>query len=308
MTTTFPLATKKTTSVSPTSFKSISNSYSDNVPICPSCEQPIEECNTNLTKSTSTSTTTVQFGSTTTLNNVNEDIEKDNNINYNNSPSTLSELITSLHRELSTGGLDTVDVSRIQHLMTSYASNKSDWDQYAHFDFSKRYTRNLVDDGNGKFNLMILCWTNGQESPIHDHSNSHCIMKVLEGELLETRYAWPEKDGKLNKNTENMVHEEMKVTDEARCGLDECVYIHDKIGLHRVTNPSETQPAVSLHLYTPPFETCRTFDKKTGVSRASGKCTYYSVMGKKVVYNFSSVGNKESGSCNITDSGYEECN
>ena len=22
----------------------------------------------------------------------------------------------------------------------------------------RRYTRNLVDEGNGKFNLMILCW------------------------------------------------------------------------------------------------------------------------------------------------------
>ena len=24
-----------------------------------------------------------------------------------------------------------------------------------------RYTRNLVDQGNGKFNLMILCWGEG---------------------------------------------------------------------------------------------------------------------------------------------------
>ena len=25
-----------------------------------------------------------------------------------------------------------------------------------------RYTRNLVDEGNGKFNLIVLCWGEGQ--------------------------------------------------------------------------------------------------------------------------------------------------
>lgn len=54
-----------------------------------------------------------------------------------------------------------------------------------------RYTRNLVDAGNDRFNLMILCWGEGHASPIHDHSDSHCFMKMLKGELCEIRYAWP---------------------------------------------------------------------------------------------------------------------
>lgn len=28
-------------------------------------------------------------------------------------------------------------------------------------------------------------------SPIHDHSGSHCVMKILDGELQETQYNWP---------------------------------------------------------------------------------------------------------------------
>lgn len=28
--------------------------------------------------------------------------------------------------------------------------------------FFCRYTRNLVDEGNGKFNLIVLCWGEGQ--------------------------------------------------------------------------------------------------------------------------------------------------
>lgn len=64
-----------------------------------------------------------------------------------------------------------------------------------HFNLSfYRYTRNLVDAGNGKFNLMILCWGEGHGSAIHDHADSHCFMKMLQGELREIRYAWPEND------------------------------------------------------------------------------------------------------------------
>jgi len=40
-------------------------------------------------------------------------------------------------------------------------SNPADWKKYANFDPYK-YTRNLVDDGNGKFNLLVLAWGEGQ--------------------------------------------------------------------------------------------------------------------------------------------------
>lgn len=74
-------------------------------------------------------------------------------------PKSLDELIELLHKELGANGLtcEGVDVDRVQALMTNYQSNEEDWKKYAYFD-KGRYTRNLVDDGNGKFNLMILAW------------------------------------------------------------------------------------------------------------------------------------------------------
>ena len=51
---------------------------------------------------------------------------------------------------------------------------------FVHF----RYTRNLVDEGNGKFNLIVLCWGEQQASSIHSHANSHCFMKVRSDWLL----------------------------------------------------------------------------------------------------------------------------
>lgn len=39
----------------------------------------------------------------------------------------------------------------------------------------------------------------------------------------------------------------------------------DSLGLHRVENRSHTVPAVSLHLYVPPFDRCHVFDESTGL-------------------------------------------
>lgn len=38
---------------------------------------------------------------------------------------------------------------------------------------------------------MILCWGESHSSTIHDHSDSHCFMKMLQGHLVETRYEMP---------------------------------------------------------------------------------------------------------------------
>ncbi|KAK7069922.1 Cysteine dioxygenase, partial [Halocaridina rubra] len=60
------------------------------------------------------------------------------------------------------------------------------------------YTRNLVDEGNGKFNLMLLCWGPSHTSTIHDHADAHCFMKVLSGSLNEVRFEWPNEEADVN--------------------------------------------------------------------------------------------------------------
>ena len=49
-----------------------------------------------------------------------------------------------------------------------------------------------MDEGNGRYNLIVLCWDTSQGSCIHSHADSHCFMKVLRGTLMETLFAWPE--------------------------------------------------------------------------------------------------------------------
>ncbi|KAF9144599.1 Cysteine dioxygenase [Linnemannia schmuckeri] len=219
-------------------------------------------------------------------------------------PTSLDELVKLLHAELGSNGLDSegVDVDRVKALMTNYASNEEDWKKYAHFD-KGRYTRNLVDDGNGKFNLMILAWPENVGSAIHDHSGSHCLMKVLDGKLKETLYDWPERiqfesgghhldsglgsdnsDSDDSSCVKSSKTRPMVIKKETILHRDECAYMSDQLGLHRVSNPLKSAGAgsLSLHLYTPPYETCKTFNEKSSIARASGKCVFFSEKGEKL--------------------------
>jgi cysteine dioxygenase len=49
---------------------------------------------------------------------------------------------------------DDVDEKELQQLMESYVSNESEWGKYSFPASNMAYTRNLVDKGNGKSNLV----------------------------------------------------------------------------------------------------------------------------------------------------------
>ncbi|XP_063977791.1 cysteine dioxygenase type 1 [Diachasmimorpha longicaudata] len=184
---------------------------------------------------------------------------------------TLEELIKELHNAFNT---DIVDIDNVQKLLSLYRSNPHDWKKYAKFD-RYRYTRNLVDEGNGRFNLMVLCWGEGHGSAIHDHADAHCVMKILQGELRETRYAWPSTEF-----TDCPGGQELQEIEKNVLHLNDICYINDSMGLHRVENPSAINPAVSLHLYSPPFSTCSIFNQKTG-QRMPSKVTFWSKYGER---------------------------
>ncbi|KAK3318684.1 RmlC-like cupin domain-containing protein [Apodospora peruviana] len=169
---------------------------------------------------------------------------------------------------------DDVDVEYLTRLMAEYDSNPEEWSRFAMDDAHQAYTRNLVDEGNGKSNLLVLVWSPGKGSPIHDHGKAHCLMKILRGNLTETRYAFPDKgkEGPMKVISEK-VHEENKVA-----------YMADELGVHRVSNQG-SDFAVSLHLYTPPNVArggCHIFNPNTGKKCHVKKCGYYSAYGSRL--------------------------
>lgn len=72
-------------------------------------------------------------------------------------PNAFQKLVQDLSAALGpSSGLDSDDVDplNIQRLMEKYVSNSDEWSEYALPDVSRAYTRNLVDEGNGKSNLV----------------------------------------------------------------------------------------------------------------------------------------------------------
>jgi cysteine dioxygenase len=152
-------------------------------------------------------------------------------------PKDLDDLVRLLRLELGEHGLDSkeIDVNRIQQIMANYKSCDEDWQKYAMFD-PYRYTRNLVDDGNGKFNLLILAWGKQHQSAIHDHSNSHCIMKILDGELQEEQFEWPDTGCNDSDCPNSMMtpdaEDEQGAMSLIKCSnyeRDQVTYIHGKV-------------------------------------------------------------------------------
>ncbi|KAK4210729.1 RmlC-like cupin domain-containing protein [Rhypophila decipiens] len=197
--------------------------------------------------------------------------------NFMSQTTNFDDLVVALKEALGpSSGLtsDDVDLEQLTQLMADYASDEQQWSRYAMGDEKLPYTRNLVDEGNGKSNLLVLVWSPGKGSPIHDHGNAHCLMKILKGDLTETRYEFPEGDQEAP----------MKVKSEKVHKENQVAYMADELGVHRVSNQG-SDFAVSLHLYTPPNVAkggCHTFNPNTGKKFHVKKCGYYSAYGKKL--------------------------
>lgn len=88
---------------------------------------------------------------------------------------------------------------------------------------------------SGLFQLLMLVWTPGMRSPVHDHAGADCLMKVLQGTLRERR--WSSKSGEG----------EMMQTSDKQFGMGKVAYMSDALGVHEVGNPSDEEYAVSLH-------------------------------------------------------------
>jgi len=192
---------------------------------------------------------------------------------------TLELLIEKLHTLFDNTH---VNVEEVQECMESYQPVHSEWEKYANFD-PFRYTRNLVASGNGKFNLILLCWGEGHGSGVHDHADAHCWMKVMDGSLYENLYDWPETE---NVDIDLNAYQVMAPKRVTEFKTGEVAYINDTIGLHRVENKSHSEPAVSLHLYSPPFEMCQSFDERTG-QRTQCKVVFWSQYGERTPFGTS---------------------
>jgi cysteine dioxygenase len=141
--------------------------------------------------------------------------------------------------------------AHVARILGAYTTAQDDWRRYAMFS-PETYTRNLVAR-NEHFEMLILCWSEHQTSPIHNHAGQNCWMAVLEGKIEETLYGWPSGSGAGPLTAQNTKHYE----------AGRVAFINDDIALHRV-RPAAGGRGISLHLYSKPIDMCNVYDEATG--------------------------------------------
>ena len=121
----------------------------------------------------------------------------------------------------------------------------------------QHYTRNLIDK-TPLYELLAICWEIGQFSSVHNHRDQNCWMAVPIGRLQVENFHVVHQDitaGKCTIRSTEIV--EMNVLQP--CAVDPLAPVH------RVLNPREfNQRAVSLHVYSRPFDTCVVYSAEQG--------------------------------------------
>ena len=109
-----------------------------------------------------------------------------------------------------------------------------------HMHFAgNHYARNLIRAGEW-YHALVLCWKNGQRSPIHDHAQSSCGVRVLRGVATETLF-------------EFTPHGHIKAT-FSRDHLPGSVCGSEDDDLHQISNLQDgNADLVTLHIYSPPL-------------------------------------------------------
>mmetsp|Transcript_11766 Transcript_11766/g.15984 ORF Transcript_11766/g.15984 Transcript_11766/m.15984 type:complete len:180 (-) Transcript_11766:512-1051(-) len=123
----------------------------------------------------------------------------------------------------------------------------SDFAQYATWK-DDSYTRNCVVR-HDKFEFILLCWSPGAITPIHDHAGQDCWVYQVDGSIRERRYV---QNGSS-----------FETTNDATLDAGKLCYMHDRMGFHTLSNESD-QPSMTLHIYANPIDRCQVFNEDLG--------------------------------------------
>ncbi len=125
---------------------------------------------------------------------------------------------------------------------------------YLYFS-QEHYTRNLIHR-TPLFELIAICWESGQKSPIHNHRDQRCWMAVAFGKVMVHNFKLVRKDPatgfcELESSTQFLIEPESPQE------------VDPEEPIHQVLNlPSFASRAVTLHVYSRPFDTCEVYDLK----------------------------------------------
>jgi cysteine dioxygenase len=184
---------------------------------------------------------------------------------------TIDEFVRQL-REFPPAAFDQTD--QIQQFLQQTPVDEASLQPYLTWN-RQHYTRNLIDKTD-LYELMAICWEVGQASSVHNHRDQNCWMAAPVGKLVVENFHVGFQNieaGECRLEASNRV----ELTAENPCAVD------PREPVHRVVNPREANArAVSLHVYSRPFDTCVVYSPEQGTCGEIA-LHYNTVFGKAVV-------------------------
>ncbi|HEV2423275.1 MAG TPA: cysteine dioxygenase family protein [Terriglobia bacterium] len=127
-------------------------------------------------------------------------------------------------------------------------------DPYLYF-CAEHYTRNLIQK-TPLYELIAICWDVAQKSPIHNHANQRCWMAIAYGRVQVQNFRVVRRDSATH-------YCELAPTTNFIIDAGRPAEVDPEEPIHSVANPgSFGSRAVTLHIYSRPFDTCEIYDLK----------------------------------------------
>lgn len=130
---------------------------------------------------------------------------------------------------------------------------QEDFKGVIHFS-DKKYTRTCIAEENG-FELILLGWSKGQKTPIHNHDGKEGFVYSINGKIKEVSYLLNTETNLLEKQSEAILNE------------NEVAYAKKDVnGFHSIENMSDRN-VLTLHLYKKPIKKCLVLQKDELVTK-----------------------------------------
>ena len=141
--------------------------------------------------------------------------------------------------------------------LRDYRVDPSSLEPYLYFS-REHYTRHLIHRTD-LFELLAICWESGQKSAIHNHRDQSCWMAAAYGKVQVHNFKLVRKDPAKG-FCELESHTHFLITPDSPQEVD------PEEPIHQVLNPALfASRAVTLHVYSKPFDTCEVYDLKAKV-------------------------------------------
>jgi cysteine dioxygenase len=147
-------------------------------------------------------------------------------------------------------------IERVQSFFDAHGLQPETVEPYIFFS-KGNYTRNLIFK-NEVFECMTICWESGQVSRVHNHRGQNCWMAVPIGRLRVQNFRVDDRDA---------LHGTCRLVPTIAYDMDPAhpCHVDPDEPVHQVLNlPEFGQRAVSIHVYSKPYDSCEIYLAEKG--------------------------------------------